>query len=197
MGRHPGGHWQGYIISSYGGVAEPAYSDAVEQGIPTWSPDGRFLVYGERRDQRPAEQMKLHLVDLSTRRMTDLPSSAAKWTARWSPNGRYILAQSLDWHDLYLFDVTERQWHHVGRFGDADQLLWSQDSRYVYFQDVTQKGALLLHRLKIGGGSEKVLDLSAVANGDLTLIGAMPDGSPVLSHSIATQEIYSLEMKWP
>jgi DNA-binding winged helix-turn-helix (wHTH) protein len=200
MGRRAGGHWQVYIVAAAGEEPEAVHPDDLEQGIPTWSKDGRYLVFGERRDQRPATQMRIHCVDRKTRQMTELPDSAEKWTARWSPDGRYILAQSTDWHQLYLFEVAKRSWLRLGRYyNDVDQLAWSPDSRYVYCLIQSPEGEYSLIRLEVYGQGAETLLMSYRKHPELdhVLIGITPDGSPVLPHVIQIQELFAIDVKWP
>lgn len=200
MGRMPGRHWLAYTIPSAGGRSEVVHEDSNEQGVPTWSPDSRYLVFGDRRDQRATDKMNIHLWDFQTKRLSDLPGSAGRWTARWRPKGRYIAAQSTDWHSLYLFDTRSQTWEFLASFFSTDDLNWSPDCTYLYFVAEMSRAArdYVCYRIRIADRKvEPVFNLRDRPDLDIHMAGIAPDGSPVFNHPTFDEEIYALNIKWP
>jgi Tol biopolymer transport system component len=139
----------------------------VEQGVPTWSADGTRLVFGERRLARPDSDMELHVVDLASKRVSSVPDSRGTWTARWSPDGRFIVATSVDFHRLLLFDCRANAWQPLVSFHIIDDPSWSADSRDIYFYADGQMNAPdlvldkpALYRMSRDGGRPEMMVIS-------------------------------------
>ena len=73
------------------GTPEQVLADG-EQGAPTWSRDGKTLLWGELRRGQPATAMSLHAMDVKTRNTRVVPGSGGLWSPRWSRDGKHILA---------------------------------------------------------------------------------------------------------
>ncbi len=74
------------------------------------------------------------LLDLKTRRLTELPESHGLCCPRWSPDGRYIVALPDDNQTLLAFEVFSQKWRSVAdKLGTIGYLTWSPDSRYIGF----------------------------------------------------------------
>ena len=52
----------------------------------------------------------IHMLDLKTRQVSTLPGSEGLFSPHWSPDGRYVLAKSLDSPKLMLFDFSTHKW---------------------------------------------------------------------------------------
>ena len=50
---------------------------------------------------------------------------------RWSPNGRYVLAEKADFSTLLLFDFQTQKWTEFAK-GGLSWPNWSKDGQYVY-----------------------------------------------------------------
>jgi hypothetical protein len=42
--------------------------------------------------ERTTGRLVIHILNLKTHQVSDVPGSEGLWTARWSPDGRYIAA---------------------------------------------------------------------------------------------------------
>lgn len=211
-----GAHFNIYLLPAPGhdggaGAADPPEpkmplqllpADNEDRGIPTWSPDNQRIGFGEM-DGPTSEQGSgkevIHICDLATRHVSVLPGKRGVWTARWSPNGRWLAALTYDRRQrLELYDFKTRTWRDL----DADHInnpTWSHDSRYIYYDvNAGTKADVGIFRVRISDGK---VELAAAYHGmrvaDHTWSGLAPDDSPIVLRDVGIQEIYALSVKWP
>ena len=119
------------LIPAQGGSPEELLPEDVEEDDPTWSADGTRLAFG--RDSH-GENRDIQIVDLKTRQASTLQGSKGLFSPRWSPDGRYLAAISIDNKKLVLYDFKTQKWSDW--VTDPDFLAypsWTGDSRYVYY----------------------------------------------------------------
>jgi serine/threonine protein kinase/Tol biopolymer transport system component len=201
-GAMPGKPWKVYLISRDGGSPQAITPDEIREVDPTWSPDGSTLAFG-RVDPLQIDQTFIVLLDLKTRKTSQLPDSKGIFAPRWSPDGRYIMAISYGNGKLLLYDVKNQKWQAVGsdlnRFG---YISWSQDSKSVYF-DTFESGAAGYYRLRLSDLKlEKVVDLKGLRTysgqfGPGPWTGLAPGDVPLFPRDISVQEIYALDLELP
>lgn len=204
MGQVPGKHWRIYLVPSAGGAPREATDFPVEQGVPTWNPDGKQIVFGERRMARPDSEMELHILDLSTKRVSTIPGSKGAWTARWSPNGNFIAATSTDVHRLLLFDCRSQAWRTLISLKAVDDPVWSADSAYLYFFGIQAPktsddphGPSAIYRVDLRTMKiETAVDLSRSSPIGFPWNGLAPDGTPIAARPRSIQEIYKLTLQY-
>lgn len=194
-GRIPGEPWRIYVVSAAGGEARLAVTSTrtaslADQGVPSWSPDGRYLVFGELRGRNPPERMMLHLVDLHTGAEAPLPHSEAKWSPRWSPDGRHIVAESADMNSLMLLSLSTGSWSKLVRLPAIDDALWSPDGRYIQFSSVRT-----IYRIRMA--DHRVERIAVEPELAVVWSGLAPDGSPLALRSTGHFEVYALNWKLP
>jgi Tol biopolymer transport system component len=111
MGQAPNQPSRMFIINASGGQPQAVKpGDSLDQGVPSFSGDGRYIAFGELRERHSDDDMLIRLLDLKTGKETVLPESQAKWSPRWSPDGRYIVASATNFGSLSLFDCARRRW---------------------------------------------------------------------------------------
>ncbi len=108
----PGKHWKVTLVSVDGGPLTSLSPEERDERIGTWSPDGNSLVFDSRTSVSSREIRQLNLVDTKT---VSLPGGMKMFSPRWSPDGRYIAALSLDSQQLNIFDLTNQQWKELIR----------------------------------------------------------------------------------
>ncbi len=194
MGHMPGKHWQIYVMEAAGGTPQALKpDDPFDQGVPSWSADGRFLVFGELRNRKPDKEMVIRVLNVTTNKESVLDGSKGKWSPRWSPDGRYILAQTTDFKELDLFDCDTKSWRVLVRQPSNDAT-WSLDGKFVHFEGTTEEGRVLF-RVRVGDG--KVERLVPQPDFDYSWSGVAGDGSPLTLRALKSEEIYALDLKLP
>ena len=79
MGQAPNQASRIFVVSVSGGLPQAVKpQDSMEQGVPSWSGDGRYLVYGELRHRRSDNDMLIRLIDLNTGNESVLPGVAGQ-----------------------------------------------------------------------------------------------------------------------
>jgi len=198
-GTLPGKPWMVYLISSSGGGAQ-AISDVAWATDPTWSADGKSLAYGVNP---AAGKGSIQLVDVATRKNSQLPGSDGIFAPRWSPDGAHIVAISDDNNKLFLYDTKSQQWRQIAK--DMDNfgyLAWSADSSFIYFDTALSKNAAYV-RLKISDGKvEQLVDMKNMRTfvnqfGPASWTGLAPGNQPLFVRDISSQEIYALDVDLP
>jgi eukaryotic-like serine/threonine-protein kinase len=197
----PGKPWQIFAVPAAGGTPELLVAADTDRVDPSWSPDGKFLVFcNESGSLRGSNAKGIHIMDLKTRQVTDVPGSEGLFSPRWSPDGRYLLAMTFDYQKLKLYDLTTKQWQDLVTM-ESSYPNWSHDGKCVYFNDSYDK-ALASYRICLADRKlEHIVDLSKAGNlvqgrfGWWSGIG--PDDSILGTRDISLEEIYALETKFP
>ncbi len=172
------------------------------QGTPSWSPDGR-LCYGDvpTRFGIPDGGEMLHIYDLATRTVSDLPGSERLWTCRWSPDGRHIAAVRIGLGltpgdpnmMLEIYDVGRRQWRALTAADHVNEPTWSHDSRYIYY-DTQRTPPREIKRVRIEDGAvEVVVSLDGYPI-PVQWSGLTPDDSPLVLHQAGTVSVNALRL---
>jgi Tol biopolymer transport system component/DNA-binding winged helix-turn-helix (wHTH) protein len=195
MGQAPNRPSQIFIISASGGQPQGVTaSDSLDQGVPSWSGDGRYLVFGELRGRHSDDEMLIRLLDLNTGKESVLPGSQAKWTPRWSPDGTYIVAVATNSRSLALFDCVRRRWTPLVTASLIDDPVWSLDSLFVHFSALNgADGGRALFRVRI---ADAVVErLAPYPPSRVRWSGVGPDGSPLVLNSTRIEDIYAITFK--
>ena len=147
----------------------------------------------------PAQNSKVRLFDIKTSEMTIVPGSDGLRLPRCSPDGRYITAVTQDGKKLRLYELATGNWSDLAT-RDIGFLQWSSDNKYVYFDTGTSK-ELAVYRVRISDRKlEKVADLQNFRRSVdpwVSWMGLTPDGSPLLTRDIGSQEVYALDFEAP
>jgi DNA-binding winged helix-turn-helix (wHTH) protein/Tol biopolymer transport system component len=191
-GQVPGQHSKIYLMASDGGTPVPFEPRDIEQGAPTWSPDGTRLAFGDVPETfgQATGTEAIHIYDLARRRQSDLPGSRGLWTSRWSPDGRYLAALTIEGQSLMLFDFKTAAWRSLGVNHVSDPM-WSRDGRHIYcFPEQEERR---IARVRIPDGTiDSVLDLHREK---IQLYGAglTRDDSPLVLRTPV--DVYALELE--
>jgi serine/threonine protein kinase/Tol biopolymer transport system component len=177
-----------YVVSIDGASLRPL---AINRGV--WCDQSNSIVSFDG----PAQNSKIRLFDIKTSVMTIVPGSDGLGQPRCSPDGRYIAAVSRDGKKLRLYELATGNWSDLAA-RDIGFLQWSFDNKYVYFDTGTSK-ELAVYRVRISDRKlERVADLQNFRRSVdpwVSWMGLTPDGSPLLTRDIGSQEVYALEFE--
>jgi serine/threonine protein kinase/Tol biopolymer transport system component len=201
MASHPGKPWKIFVLPAEGGTAQELSSGNRNQGDPTWTPAGDSIVFAGMPwlEYGATAGPNIHLVDLKTSQISDVPNSENLFSPRCSPDGRYLAALSADSTKLMLYDVEKKIWAQVAdsRFAFEN---WSHDGKYLYAEEYPDKTDDMVRVRVPSGKVEHLLSLKDIPRGFDPWefwVGLAPDDSPLLMRDRSTQEIYSLDVRFP
>jgi WD40 repeat protein len=136
------------------------------------------------------------LLNLKTGKLSVVPGSDGLFSPRWSPDGRYIAAISLDQRNLMLLDLRTRTWRTLAQTSVADPV-WTPDSKALYFH-AYQADMEPVYRASIPDGKlDQIANLSSFVGGetaDYFFCGLTRDDNPVVRSRTGTGDVYSLNL---
>lgn len=198
MARQPGKPWKVYTMDADGGHLQEVMDEQRSEADPDWSPDGRMLVFGRLPDlMAEASQPKaIYTVSLATRAMNKLPGSDGLFSPRWSADGKYIAALSIDQKRLMLYDVAARTWRVLAEQNIADPV-WSHDNTAIYFHDFAQADQPIYRVTVATGKVDRVADLHDLRSAnvvDYRFAGLAPGDVPLVSARTSAANIYAADL---
>ena len=181
------------IIPSRGGSPQRLLPEGNGlESDPGWSPDGRKIIFAT--GSRGSSESSIRIFDLASHQITTLPGSDGKFSPHWSPNGQFIVADSLDVTTSYIFDIQTQHWSTL--YKGIGWATWSGDSHFIYFLRSGDDRAIL--RIPITGGEAKVV----VSLKDFpfsgtfgTWFGLDPTDAPLLMRDVSTSDVYALTLE--
>jgi Tol biopolymer transport system component len=195
----PGQPWKISTIPAGGGAVQNILQESRSQIDATWSRDGNRIMFGYVYG---VEGQNIRIVDVNTHKAETVPESEGLFSPRWSPDGRYVAALSLDFTTVKLFDFESHKWSNwlTEPAGAVSYPVWSADSKYLYFDDlVTDEESI--RRVKVGENqAEPVFVLQGIERypGPFGLwTGRAADGSWMFVRDRSTQEVYRLTVELP
>jgi len=204
MARAPGGHWKLHLISIAGGKPEQLLPGEEDEGNPSWSSDGSALVFaGVPWERFFAPQISaIYRLDLRTRQVTPLPGSQGFWSPRWSPDGRYIVAETADSLGLRLFDCKAGTWGPLAQMTGSlvGYTSWSRDSREVYFNTSATAAGEVYYRVPVATRVAAHIPGPKGMKQPATLgpwFTVAPDGSLLFLRDASVNEIFSFRVELP
>jgi Tol biopolymer transport system component len=189
-----------YRVSPSGGQPQELLSSLNQVKMdPNWSPDGKRICFGgaiSGAARLPAPN--IHILDLESQTVTEVPDSNGFFSPRWSPDGRYLVALSLDSSRLALFDFSTQKWEEVVEGAFFSWPCWSHDGRYVYYTQSGRNAAVMRFRIA-DRKVERVVELKDVLTTGFygASLSLTPDDQPVMTRNIGTHEIFALDWQAP
>jgi len=193
------GHSSIHRISAADGAPLWLLSDPTkDMSDASWSPDGKKIVFAFGDGFSPGtSERDLRIVDLETRQVTIVPGSEGKWSPRWSPDGRYLVAQvSFSAPRLAIFDFRIARWRMLETGFDTAFPAFSHDSRFIYFLSGGQDQGIF--RVPVDGGKvERTVDTQGLHfigyfGSSMTLD---PTDAPLVTRDTGSCELYALTLE--
>jgi len=197
MARVPGQSWQISLINAGGGELKVVSHEPHNAADPSWSVDGRFLVFGGSPDVMGKESgpHTIELLELGTGKTSELPGSKGLFSPRWSPDGHWIAALTLDQKQIRLFDFQQQRWRDLASSSAADPV-WSSDSKSLLVHAVLADQEPILRILVPSGGIQPVADLSELLRDppNYFFSGLNPADQPIVLPRVGTSNLYTLDL---
>ena len=194
------GQYDVYVVGADGGAPQKIAEHSM---AANWSPDGNVLLftsfYGYDRPAAERHQSYLQTFDLRTRDTRMVPSSEGKGGGIWIGQDGLIAGGEAFTKFLY-FDFKSQKWSEL-LSGSFVNWCVSLDGKYLYF--TTGGAEPQAKRVRLSEGKvEAIISLTGLRRvvdpvEQSTQISVAPDGSPVFTRDIGTQEIYALNIEWP
>ncbi len=184
-----------YTISTSGGTPRKMIPEnSPEEWDPTWSPDGTRIAFGGPPTDPDAT---IQILDVRTNQASTIPGSKGLFSARWSPDGRYLVAMPFASNSLMLFDFASQKWEEIAKISSGFPN-WSKKGDYVYFLHEENQPSVMRIRIR-DRKVERVADLKNFRQAGFwgVWLGMAPDDSPLVLRDTGTQEIYALDWQAP
>jgi len=198
--RMPTGTHRMFTIPATGGASRELHVGALNPGEAVFSSDGKTIAFDARSDDNPAEEVGLYLLDRKTGLVRTIAGSEGLAKPSFSPNGRYLGAESDDNDRIMLLDLRTSRWKEIRKGTAFGPLGWSRDSQYLYFQDLLEENQPIW-RMNVDRGSfERVTDFRVQLEGSVSRCGleaVAPDGSPVIRMTSGDNNLYVLDVDLP
>jgi eukaryotic-like serine/threonine-protein kinase len=205
-GREPGKPWKIYLTWAKGQDAAEMTPGAVQvtfgeqdDADATWSPDGNSIAF-DGIGNSGEETHPIEILNVSTHQITTVPASEGRRGARWSPDGKHIVAisSSAGFGPLKLYTFATGEWSSLQNAVQATYPTWSHDGKCIYYNELNVSA----YRVCLDDRKPQPLGNLASA-GTLTFgtfgtyIGLAPDDSILVSRDIGTDQIYGLDVELP
>lgn len=190
-----------YMVSAQGGAPQQLMTGKRNEHDPGWFPDGNSLVFGRMPwlETEAAGPVAVHLLDLRRHQVSTLPRSQGLFSPRWSPDGHYVAALTMD-AEFILFDFATQKWLRLTD-GSVSYPTWSRDGKYIYSGGLYEKENAI-HRVRINDRRlERIVSLGGLPQRagfwGAPWLGLAPDDSPLVLRDTSVQEIYALDWEAP
>jgi Tol biopolymer transport system component len=192
--------YETHVIDMDGGLPQRIEK---QSSATHFSPDQNSLIITSLIDGgRPGDKntLELKICDLRTGKISVVPSSAGKLGGQWITQDKIVAVTEVA-AKLMTFDFKTEEWTDLV-VGDLVNWAVSPDGKYLTF--TTGGAEPKVQRLRFADRQIETIaslkDLRRVVDSveiSGTQVTVAPDGSPVFTRDVGTQEIYSLTVKWP
>jgi eukaryotic-like serine/threonine-protein kinase len=190
-----------YLVSADGGSPRQLNTGDFAVIDQTWSPDGTSLIFSTATWASTTGAGAVYELNLGTRKESKLPGSDGLFGPRWSPDGRYVTAQTYDDKKMMIFDFRSQKWTELTSLAQQGWQEWSHDGQFVYFWGINTKGEAGIYRVRISNRKvEEVVSLKDFREAPGLLggwIGLGPDDSPLLVKDTGTVDVVSMDWHAP
>lgn len=184
-----------YVISMDGGAPKRVID--FNCSPPNWSPDSKKLIFNDYRNGY--EHATVNVLDLTTGQISLLPGN--QLGPQFIGPDKLIAGRS-DLKGFQVFDFATQRWTDVPNPEQARVVLWAHSPDFKYFYYTSGDPVPKVIRLRLADWKTEVVTTLKgfpMARGPdwSATITVAPDGSPIFTRELGTQEIYALRVKWP
>jgi len=189
---HPEQTMRMFLVNAEGGG--PVLLPVTERNPtdPTWSPDGKSVAYS-LRGGFSGRLHEIWILDVATQESRKIPGSDGFWSARWSPDGKYLAALGGSPSKLWLFNFDTQKWSELTS-SDPNWPNWSHDSKYVYVllyaENSVARVRLSDHKL------ERLVSLQGFPYASRAWVGVTPDGRLMMTRDKGIEEVYAFDLDY-
>ena len=143
-------------------------------------------------------------MDLQTQNRTSVPGSEGLWSARWSPDGKYLVALKNDpeagcSNAMMLYSFASRTWQELATGPIVGWPNWSHDGKSVF---ATAGDSLI--RIEVSSHKREnvasLLGFRSTAYGqdewDGGWLGLSPDDRPITTRDTGVEAIYAFDLEY-
>jgi Tol biopolymer transport system component len=159
-----------------------------------WSPDGTKIVFSTSTEEFTNPKPVLEILDLATHKLAMIPASEGLYSPRWSPDGRRIMAMTLDSLGMRIFDNSSRKWSDL-KSGPAAFPEWTHDGSAIEYISWRDDPAVL--RIPAAGGpARRIAGLKGEQYTGIISpwMGLDPSDSPLMLLDRGSKDIYALSL---
>jgi len=192
---------QVYVLPRDGGEPRRLLRESGSQYHPHWLPDGKSVAISVSPVEGEKEPTPgIYVTNVATQQAYKLPESQDIDSAEWSPNGRFVLGVTNDFHRIKLYDIGKKKWAQVVTATLVSGPSWAPDSESLYFQDILEEDQPIYRLWLSGMRREKVYDFHKELNSGYfrcVLYGIKSDGSLLVHLSRSYADLYAFDVDFP
>jgi Tol biopolymer transport system component/DNA-binding winged helix-turn-helix (wHTH) protein len=198
MARYPGQTWQIFLVNADGGRPERLLKEDGNVADPSFSPDGKSIVFGGVPDfmGQGGTPRSVKVLDLPSGRISELPHSEELFSPRWSPDGHYIAALTLDQQKVMLYDVAAQTWKTLAVTSAADPV-WAPDGKAIYIHAYMAPSTPICRIGVPDGRIEEIASLKSLPVGTISryfFSGIAADNSPLVHAETDSSNLYTMDL---
>lgn len=184
-----------YTINAEGGGPTLLPTNQERPTDPTWSPDGKSIAYSTAGGFS-GRFHEVWILDLKNQQSSKVPGSDGLWSARWSPDGKYLAAIGGNPSKLWLYSFKTQRWSELVS-GNPNWPAWSSDSKFVYLLQASSRS---LVRINISNHkAEEIAPLKGVPSVAVpysSWAGVTPDGRAFITRDTGIEEVYGFDLEY-
>jgi Tol biopolymer transport system component len=195
MAKWPDQPWKVYWVSAGGGALHELKVPVTSQADPIWTRDDQSIIFGQppRFFAEPDSPRAIYVHNLQTGSTSKLPGTEGWFSPRLAPDGRRLLALTIDEHKLVLYDLATAQWRILledleKRIGSPS---WSPDGNWAYANIYAKNGFVFRIRVRDGRTEEVLRFGKMIASPDCYAWSGL-EGALLVSCARPNSNIYAL-----
>ncbi len=197
----PGQTGKNSIVSAEGGSVQTLFAqEPTGENCPSWSADGTSVLFDRTWLDKSgnATASAIFTWDMKAQHLAQLPGSENLMCPAWSPDQKYIVAHSDNYHELRLIDLKTGVWAVIARGGYLNGAAWTRDSKWVYYQDTFDSKNQPLYRVSVPEGkAEMVAGRPQLLRNDVSryrFYGLDPQDNPLAVVIRENSDVYALDL---